>query len=280
MEHARRQRGRGRARCRCFIAWPAAASRRGAVAVSVSHNAKPCLWTPRPPARAAQVAENEERRLKARLIARAEVLRGRFDDAKLFPERLVALVPRGRNTGTLKKSSWAGVLNQIVTAIRAAVAALEAKLGAQSTKLEEKLGAQSTKHKEELEEKLDALDAKLDAALNAEGGAALQQATPSAGAGPARSRQTADPAAGGNALAALEAKVNSMAKNQAKIETNQAKIESKIDTQFKQLAKQLEAITAALASAERTTETRTTVRLGAAPAITDGEEKFGFDGFG
>ena len=62
-----------------------------------------------------EVAEMEERRLKARITVRFEVMMGQHTRSDWFPDHLVALLPKGRNNGTLKKSNWAGVLNEINT---------------------------------------------------------------------------------------------------------------------------------------------------------------------
>ena len=148
--------------------------------------------------RVQETAEMEERRLKARLIVRAEMLMGYtfFKRAKegkaadqqeedgenqkegneknelqvlfpdLFPDHLVAVLRAGENEGLLKKQEWAGMLSEITTTITTNTTQLDGKMAAMDDKmaaLEKKLDiAKLDNTMAAMDDKMAALEKKLD----------------------------------------------------------------------------------------------------------------------
>jgi hypothetical protein len=106
-----------------------------------------------------EVAEMEERRLKAKITVRFEMMMSSrtLADPGWFPNFVVALLPGDRNQGTVQKASWAGVLNEVNSKMEAKVDGLKAEVNAKMDGLKAEVNTKM----EEANAKMDGLKAEV-----------------------------------------------------------------------------------------------------------------------
>jgi hypothetical protein len=108
-----------------------------------------------------EVAEMAERRLKAKIIVRFEMMMSTHDDPNKFPEHVVALLAPDRNHGTIKTTKWAGVLNEL----NSKNAAMESRAKTEIDALKREVAEINTKVDSEMEEvniKIDSMKQELN----------------------------------------------------------------------------------------------------------------------
>merc|ERR1712048_752707 len=102
------------------------------------------------------VGEMEERRMKAKLVARYELGMSEVSHPDYFPKFVKALARKGENRGALKKTEWSGVLSEIKENINENKREMFAKI--EETKKEmvetKKEMAETKKEMTEMEKKL------------------------------------------------------------------------------------------------------------------------------